>query len=95
MALQKLITTKFGVSAEYHKVIETRIDWHNKTAMIRVGLFATEEARRTGCSPIRMSLYPRLGEDDGTFPFEIDSPVLASAYAYLKTLDDFVDAIDV
>ena len=93
MALQKQVTTKYGVPAEYHKVIDTSINWHNKTATIRVGSFATEEARRSGCSPIGMRVYMPENSDGSTF--EVNEPVQAQAYAYLKTLNDFADTIDV
>lgn len=94
MALQKQVKTKYGVSAEYHKIIETQINWHNKTAMIRVGVFTTEDARRAGCSPIGMRIYTPSDDNGDAFPFNAEDTVPASAYAYLKTLDDFAGAID-
>ena len=95
MALKKQIQTKFGVPAEYHKIIEVRIDWHRQTAAITVGVFISEEIRRSGGMPIERREYPWADTSDASSSFITDKPVRAAAYAYLKTLPEFTESEDV
>lgn len=95
MALKMQVQTKYGVPAEYHKILETHISWYRRTASVRVGVFVNEEARRDGSRPIEQHEYPPPTSATYQFPFDADKPVLAAAYEYLKTLDDYKGATDV
>jgi len=92
MALSKLIETSYGVSANYHKITETKIDWHNRIANITVKSFLSSEARTAGKMPIIDHAYYWAGDD---FVFAPDSNVIATAYAKLKTMEQWTNAIDV
>jgi hypothetical protein len=95
MALKMQIQTKYGIPAEYHKILETHINWCHKTASVRVGVFVDETARRDGNRPIEQREYPRPASGPYLFPFDADKPVLEAAYGYLKSLDEYKEAKDV
>jgi hypothetical protein len=92
MALKKQIDTKYGVTAEYHEILETYINWHQQGAIIRAGVFVNQEAKLAGSSPIAVREY---SIQPSGFPFLPDRPIMADAYNYLKTLPDYADAEDV
>lgn len=92
MALEKAIETSYGVTASYHKITVTNIDWHNRVANITIAGFIDNAARNTGKIDILKSNYYWAGDD---FVFAPDTNVLAVAYAKLKALEQWSDAIDV
>ena len=92
MALEKDIQTSYGPVSNYHKITETKVDWHNRIANIAVQSFINSEARTTGKLPIIKHDYYWAGDD---FVFAPDTNLLATAYAKLKGMEQWTDAIDV
>ncbi len=90
MALKKQVLTKYGVLAEYHRIIEMRIDWFRQTATIIIGVFLNEAARREGASPLERHLY-----NTDEFPFNLKTDTRLSAYLFLKSLSEYTDAEDI
>lgn len=90
MALKKQIQTSYGVPAEYHKIIGTSIDWLKQTAIITVGVFVDETARREGVRPIERRAYQAE-----PFPFDKTTPERVTAYEYLKALPKYEGAEDI
>jgi hypothetical protein len=92
MALSKSIDTSYGVQANYHKITETKIDWHNKVANITVQSFIDEAARTLGKMAIMTHSYYWASDD---FIFYPAGNVLADAYTKLKLMESWADSIDV
>jgi len=91
MALSKLIETSYGIQAEYHKITETKIDWHNKVANLTVKSFVSLETRTSGKMPITEHSYYWSGDD---FIFTPTTNVLEVAYTKLKLLSQWENSID-
>lgn len=108
MALQTLITTRYGIETNYHKVLETEICWHTRTATLIIGSFLNKTARIDGYDAI---INDTVTISDGTykgegifasslvenplFPFDYQRNVVEDAYLFLKSLSIFQNAIDV
>jgi len=92
MALSKSIDTSYGVQASYHKITETKIDWHNRAANLTVQSFIDEAARNTGKLAITTHSYYWAGDD---FIFSPAGNVVADAYTKLKLMESWADSIDV
>ena len=92
MALSKTIDTQYGVSANYHKITVSDINWHDKYARIKIGSFVDSDKRAAGANAISTT---ELYWSGGDFSFDINANILAQFYIKLKTLDQWSDSIDV
>jgi hypothetical protein len=90
MALKKTIPTRFGMQAEYWKIMTIVLE---ANSMLRVcaALFLNEEARRSGGNPVDIcqeDFNITLDDFIGFNPTQV-------GYACLKRSDKFIDSIDV
>ncbi len=91
MALIKSIGTAYGIPAEYHKVVELRINWHNRIAGALVGSFVNKAVRLAEANCLTYRSYGFLA--DG-FPFTMGGNNVEETYLALKEHPDFLDAED-
>lgn len=91
MALEKALETSYGVTANYHKITVTNIDWHSRTANLTVVGFISSAARTAGKMDILKSNYYWSGDD---FVFSPASNTVVDAYTKLKAMEQWTDAID-
>lgn len=91
MALIKDTATSYGILAEYHKVLELCINWHNHNADVQIGSFVNKDARVAGADCILYRSYAFSAE---AFPFALDQNNVEQAYIALKAHPDFIDAED-
>lgn len=69
MALIKNFDTSFGITANYHRLVKVEIDGINNQLTMMVAIYASEEARTEGSTPLwheyvkipfnRLSVDPR------------------------------------
>jgi len=81
MALKISRKTTYGVNAEYWKVTETNINWHEKQATIILSGFANEKVRLDGAFPITKQTFGWIGAD---FPFTFDGKTVEETYEKIK-----------
>ena len=81
MALYKETETPYGVTASYHKIAETHINWKEKTASVLVYSYLNQETREQEKQPLLIRTYYF---DPPIFPYTFDCNVLATAYQALK-----------
>lgn len=93
MALRNVFATNFGVEVTYHRINGIYDYGKNATplAHIDVESYSSEEAKLSGYQPVEVAQYSFEGE---SYPFTTDGALRADAYAAIKTLDKFADAID-
>ncbi len=91
MALIKSNPTPYGIPAEYHKIMEIRINWHANDASVLVGTFVNKEARMNNANCVIARLYEFPTRN---FPFNMDHNNVDEAYLALKQHPDFTDAED-
>jgi hypothetical protein len=91
MALQKEITTKYGVNADYWKVDHVEVQYDQKRATAFIKPYRNKAARDAGSSPL-----------DETQEFVLDFDAITATenlreniYTFIKTQDFFSDAVDV
>jgi len=82
MALYKEVETPYGVTANYHKIVETYINWKGRTASVLVYSYLNRETRQQEKQPLLVRTYYF---DPPIFPFTYDCNVIATAYTALKT----------
>jgi len=82
MALLKETETPYGVTANYHKIVETHINWKEKIASVLIYSYLNQETRQQEKQPLLIRTYYF---DPPIFPFTYDCNVLAIAYQALKT----------
>lgn len=89
MALQKTIVQADGVTTEYHRILYTQatINSHNSIAVLS---YVNAESREKDSAENRPYTAATTYEKD----YE-ENMTIELAYAYLKTLPEFKDAIDV
>lgn len=104
MALQKKIATKYGIDADYWKIVDLNINWLTENSHVVLCGWASKEAREEGLKPLAQRGFDWSGEK---FPFTDEEPQneRGEAYEAIKnetTMDvdgneiagEFVDAID-
>ena len=103
MALQKSITLDNGIvcASAYHKVQDIGITYQKdiQAASILVHIWKDAQARTDGKAPVLVRSYTPTNEsmDGGIYDItvaEVDN-LIVKAYAFIKTLSDYEDAIDV
>ena len=88
MALNKSIETSFGIAAEYWKIDEIKMSPKTDT-LITISGYANEASRLAGKSVLETrSFTVPYGEFNKT-------PAYNVAYAELKKLTEFIDALDI
>lgn len=92
MALSKIVNTVFGVSANYHKIQKIEIDSGTKEIVIRVGIYASEEAKNSGASPLWNEYITLPFNELEWDPREIFYPLLKEyIQSYLQGATDTID----
>jgi len=92
MALQKSLQTPYKVSAEYWKVGQIRVDWHNKTCHASVIGFYNLQARTDLAQILQTRTFAWNGD---RFTFNVEQALVAQVYAKLKLENEFTGAVDV
>lgn len=92
MALQKEIQSAYGVTANYHKVNVTNVDWLNKRLNYTICGYANEQARVDKKAFLFANSY--AVEWDGN-EITADTNIVAYCYADAKTKPEFENSIDV
>jgi len=104
MAIQKNIElSNYGVSANYWKISEIRLDAVNKRARITIVGYLNNQARDSGKSAIPgFSFDYGIVDEDfialATGPSDSDKSVYENlaglAYAFIKQKDEFLEGVD-
>ena len=108
MALSIEKNTPFGpmVKARYWRIIQTNINWFNRTASVQIAGFTDEESYKAGAQAIAQVTFEwyqdkvayNIGQNqnvfDCKFPFSPVTGVLAAAYSTIKTLETWQLAED-
>lgn len=92
MALQKSLTTSYRVAAEYWKVGQVKVDWHNKICQVQVLGFYNAQARTDLAEILQTKVF---GWNGASFTFDFTQNLLAQIYAKLKLEPEFLEAVDV
>lgn len=102
MAIKKIVTAANGIVTEYHRIAMVKIDTNQQNTIL-VHSYLSEAGRKIE-KDYASGLYKDLDEGLMNWPY-VDSRYLncaydgnmtiANAYAWLKTLPEFVDAEDV
>ncbi len=90
MALQMVTTDSpvgFTFPASYCKINSITAD--KEVSILNMAWFADEQARIDGKNPIKVNVYQMVNAAPG------QSATYAEGYTYLKTLPEFVGAVDV
>lgn len=87
MALQKTISTSFGVNGDYVKIHKFTADKDN--VQIDVQMFVDQAARNAGNSPIKYWQFSTA------LPTGTSNDIMVDLYDHLKTLPEFSGAVDV
>jgi len=104
MALKKTITTYAGVPADYLKINEVYLNYREKVAKIIISVFYNQETRESNLGFIEQKIIEINGplatdEEKGENKFAIfedtKKDIRATAYDYIKSLDEYKDARDV
>ena len=96
MALEKTVTSRQGVSANYHRIDRLRIDADQSVLHFDVELYKDSSARSGGDEPLQMSEYEVSGGDFSTYFAPsvldvVDQNPQERAYEWLKTQTTPVD----
>lgn len=84
MALQIDKPTGFGVSARYWRIVGANIDYAPREQLVvRLGGYASEEARASGAQPLETRELV-FGDFDGSEGPFVAEPTRAQAYAAVK-----------
>jgi hypothetical protein len=81
MALQKTITTVYGVDLNYWKVTRLNIDWHNKIAEVFLGGWPQQATRLQGTEALEYRSQVFRHDD---WPFTPNGYNITEAYERLK-----------
>ena len=88
MAIQKNLSTEFGVDAVYHNIGTLQTNWPEQSIVAVVHSFANEEARRNGARPLKVTSVQLVISDNA-------DPDRGAVYAALKTLPEWQGVQDV
>ena len=92
MALEKQFTTVHGAQANYWKVDQIEVDYHNQKVFVKVNPYVNKSNRDNGFAPILDNSYEtRLKFVDVT----ASDSIRQNVYIALKTQKFFEGAIDV
>lgn len=91
MALEKVIPTRVGVNATYHKVTSITISWHTKDCYVDVYSYVSQELREQQKSPLATRNYDFSG---GEFTFDVNLGISEQIYNKLKGMEEWADATD-
>jgi len=99
MALQKSVEQNNGIIVTYHRVIQIYINQVSKNVSITVGSYLSKEIRDVNKSPVINKNYILESSDFDTYFTDsvlltADKSSVKQAYLYLKTLNEFSNAID-
>ena len=92
MALQKTVSTNYGIDATYWKIVGIIVNWINNHAEIGVRGWQDNASRLAGNRCLMSKHYVWDGAD---FTLVNGGNNTAEAYAKLKTLAEWEGAIDV
>lgn|SRR5574343_335405 len=101
MALQKTISTKYGVSGNYLRIIQIDIKAKYGFADIRVDVYKDKAARDAKLMPLESFLEQIKGEgfvklaSSKTGGETLFNEIATKCYEYLKTLKKFEGSLDV
>lgn len=95
MALQKSIEYKgTGIIIEYHKVVNPKIDAITKGGSVRVEIYKDVAARIANKNPVSNKQYVIPDNTFSTLDLETQD-ARDLVYTYLKTLPEYIGAIDI
>lgn len=92
MALIKSITTEIGISANYWKITQINI-LADRMVGVSVACYIDEQNRLDGYKPVLTRDYT-IDISCENPQINLDNPIFAELYTYLKTLPDFDGATD-
>ena len=92
MALQKTVSTQYGINATYWKIVRMEIDWLNSKCFCRVSGWKDDASRLIPDEALDHRVYDWSGTDF-TFGHVLNNTV--EAYGKLKILTEWEGAIDV
>lgn len=87
MALQKQISTDYGIDGNYIKI--TNINANKESVSMTVHLYASQTARANTSQPLTGYVF------ECALPTGTGNDLLVDLYAHLKTLPEFAGATDV
>jgi hypothetical protein len=107
MALEKIKEIdNLGISGDYHKIVETNINWASRGSHVTLATYLNQQARLDGKNPLETTSFDWSGDE---FPFDLPTldaegmNTIKVAYTKIKEskLDEegnetnwFADAID-
>ena len=83
MALKKAIELENGVTANYHKIRNVFISYHDKNCSVVLNSFLDETTRNNDKKPLKAYSYNFNGTE---FDFHYDDNIFEKAYNKLKIL---------
>jgi hypothetical protein len=86
MAIVKSIPSNFGIPATYHNIGVLRWVKETQSAVLEINSFSDKSSRDKGMRPLQVETETITGQKD--------APSLVQAYALLKALPDWTDAVD-
>ena len=92
MAIVKSLETGYGVTAEYHKIVTTDVNWLNSTIRITIDSFINQQARLDGKMPIIVHSYYFSGDD---FTLTTNMNVVGWSYEQIKLKPEWENSLDV
>lgn len=101
MALEKVKDSKFGVSGNYHRIVNIDIKPKINRVIIIVDLYKDKAARDNNKSPLDSMSFEVKGAQYAAMAAAITqggsffAEVASACYAHLKTLPAFSEAADV
>jgi hypothetical protein len=91
MALNKQVTTKYNVIAEYHKITEINISWHFKTCSVVLSSYKDKQSRDINAVFLDNSYFDF---NDTAFDFDVEANLTEQLYNKIKQESKFIDATD-
>jgi hypothetical protein len=92
MAMQLNKTLDNGVTGNYWKITNIRIDRMGLQITVDVRLWVSQSTRNSGLNPLEIDSYVLTGSDYTTAMAA--SNLVAAIYDYLKALPDFSGEVD-
>lgn len=94
MALNKEMTLKNGIVVKYHRIVSVN-NITNQSSIIEIASYTNEEKRMEEKAkflknePMNIYIHSKYYSKEYTKDLNVDS-----AYAYIKTLDEFINSSD-
>jgi len=92
MALELIKSTNYGIDATYHKIVQVNINWHTRESLVELHSFIDQTRRESGAHLIASQSFYWSGDE---FPFDFDQNNVQTAYTKIKTLDEWLNSVDV